>query len=901
MGTALPHINGGLFEEDPLINSLVVPNMIFATQGQGLNSASYSKDKATMLFLSANYNYAAKGEAKESLTLYTLGRIFEQSITELEYKIGELENRETVAKLSKRKRDGVYYTPEWVVNYLVDETMGPWFADARVACGWHESEIAQKPGILRAYLLRLQQMKIVDPACGSGAFLISAFRKLLHERQVLAKSMQAQAVKDESGIGFDEANLISDILQNNIFGVDINPSSVEIAKLALWLHSARANSPLSTLKNVVCGNSLVTPDCWTMMTRNEVNEARVNPFDWDVTFPFKFDIVLGNPPYLKLQNLMRVDADVVTYLTAQREVGTYESAQTGNFDLYLPFIEKGLRLLTEGGRMAYIAPSLWTVNEYGAGLRGLIHRTRQLERWIDFKSFQVFKEAITYTALQFFTHDANDVVKIASSPDGAVGDVDWSDIAKNLNADSLRENAEWLMSTGAERALIEKLGTECLRLDDAKITNAIFQGLVTSADAVFHLKRTGKNQYTCFPKDSGTFQATIEDEIMKPLVSGAECKRYVMAETNTFLLFPYERAANGTMNLIPHDKFEKGFPLAWKYLKSFEKKLRSRENGKMDRDKDWWGFVYPKNLTKHDAEKLVVPRLVTDLVCFVDDSMSLHLDNVDVGGIVAAKGITSDFLAATFNGPICNFVFRRTAKPFQNGYWSANKQFIAPLPIPHATPAQQKAIGKMAKALQGKWTGRRDLLKEAEERLSVLPRTTYKPKFLWPDLPLLDDLKKQAPKKLMPHEQTEFAHTMQDEEVAKRLEALRGFLNRHAEMRAVFAKGELMLVTEDTKVLSKIYLDDAKQGKLLEKYWNYLILKRPKDAGRFARDLGCYPSGMDMPAAKQFIERVDELLSDTLKIRDLEQDMNEALYELYGLSEDEKLLIEKDCAARALI
>ena len=137
--------------------------------------------------------------------------------------------------------------------------------------------------------------------------------------------------------------------------------------------------------------------------------------------------MLGNPPYVKLQNLMKVDPDVVAYLTADRGGDTYRGAQTGNFDLYLPFIEKGLRLLAPGGRMAYIAPSLWTVNQYVEGLRGLVRRGRHLDRWLDFKSHQIFEDVITYTALQFFTRDPRDAMRIAATPDGDMADVDWSD------------------------------------------------------------------------------------------------------------------------------------------------------------------------------------------------------------------------------------------------------------------------------------------------------------------------------------------------------------------------------------------------------------------------------------------------------------------------------------------
>ena len=111
----LPEINGGLFAPDPLIDGLSIPNHVFAKAGQGTNEASLESDTNTLVYLGARYNYAARGDVKESLSLYTLGHIFEQSITELEYREGELEGRETVAKLSKRKRDGVYYTPEPVV------------------------------------------------------------------------------------------------------------------------------------------------------------------------------------------------------------------------------------------------------------------------------------------------------------------------------------------------------------------------------------------------------------------------------------------------------------------------------------------------------------------------------------------------------------------------------------------------------------------------------------------------------------------------------------------------------------------------------------------------------------------------------------------------------------------
>lgn len=604
-GLKVPLINGGLFAPNASMDALRIPNHFFAAPGQGHNDTSLESERDTLLYLCARYNYAARGDVRESLSLYTLGRIFEQSITELEYREGELEGRDSVAKLTKRKRDGVYYTPEWVVNLLVENTLEPWFAAARLAAGYDQYGEEARPGAAKAYLERVKAIRIVDPACGSGAFLISAFRRLLNERMAAERAVAANQSRAVAP-ALDEPELIRDILANNIYGVDINPASVEITKLALWLHSARAKSPLSSLDHTIrCGNSLVGPDFWSGREALRDREDRVNCFDWKETFPEVwpngeeggFDIVLGNPPYVKLQNLMKVDPEIVGYLCASRGDDTYASAQTGNTDLYLPFIEKGLRLLAPGGRMAYIAPSLWTVNEYGEGLRRHVRRTRQLWRWIDFKAYQVFDEAITYTALQFFTREPNDVVCIATAPRGEseAQDINWVDPKLAVPYETMPEDGAWLMAIGPEKALVERLAHVSLRLDDPSLTTGIVVGIQTSADAIYHLRRLGPGRYLCSPKGGEAYEVRLEDGIMKPLISGPEAKRYEEPETETYLLFPYERDDAGTMGLVAEAELSRKYPLARQYLGSWETKLRGREGDKMDRE-GWWAYNYPKNL-----------------------------------------------------------------------------------------------------------------------------------------------------------------------------------------------------------------------------------------------------------------------------------------------------------------
>ena len=263
----LPEINGGLFAPDPLVDGLSIPNNVFAKAGQGANEASLESDSNTLFYLCARYNYAARGDVKESLSLYILGHIFEQSITELEYREGELEGRETVAKLSKRKRDGVYYTPEPVVNYLVEQTLGPWFADAKAACGYPASGRGRSHCGGRHGLCRASES---HPHCRSG-LRIGRFPDLCVSPTAGGADRGGPRCGTGAGgppVAIDEAPVIAAILRDNIYGVDINPASVEIAKLALWLHSARASAPLSSLEHTIrIGNSLVGEDFWARRQR----------------------------------------------------------------------------------------------------------------------------------------------------------------------------------------------------------------------------------------------------------------------------------------------------------------------------------------------------------------------------------------------------------------------------------------------------------------------------------------------------------------------------------------------------------------------------------------------------------------------------------------------------------
>ncbi len=325
----------------------------------------------------------------------------------------EADGKETLATVNKRKRDGVYYTPEWVTNYIVKETVGARLSDIRAGNALElgallpEADLVSYRGFLTSqrrtkvpdnrasrmmraldqYETALSQVKVLDPSCGSGAFLIQALQFLLKERRTIAD--ERARIAGTASL-FDNDASMRAILSNNLYGVDINPESVEITQLALWLNTALPGKPLSNLDaHIRCGNSLVGSDFGEFYnTKNPTTlfaglddhtRESVNVFDWTTAFPEVFgddvpdsergfDCVIGNPPYVKLQNFRKVKADESDYFIEARSpdgLPLYESAQTGNYDLYLPFIEKGVSLLNRRGRMGYIAPSLWLKSEYG--------------------------------------------------------------------------------------------------------------------------------------------------------------------------------------------------------------------------------------------------------------------------------------------------------------------------------------------------------------------------------------------------------------------------------------------------------------------------------------------------------------------------------------------------------
>lgn len=954
----IPHFNGGLFAALPELEQLKIPNRVFCLKGQGESSQAILAEKKTLLYLSANYNFGTSGDANErTITLYALGRIFEQSITDLEYMEAEAEGRKTfIAKLNKRKRNGVYYTPEWVTEYIVRETIGARLADARSEIGLElgrsfsekaqqqylkylnssqknkkppKNEVTRHIAQLVEYRSFVEGLKVLDPACGSGAFLIQALNYLLSVRNQIATEMQ-RVTQSVENIGstrkiekkillIDLEENVRDILSKSLYGVDLNPESVEITQLAMWLNTAVPGKPLSNLdKHIRSGNSLVGPDFIDFYNENfreqsslfddlpEAQKEKVNVFDWVKAFPEVFgetvpndkrgfDCVIGNPPYVKLQNFRKVKPEEAEYYSSQRITGNsalYESAQTGNFDLYLLFIEKGIHLLNECGRLGYIAPNVWLKNEYGEGLRQFIKRHAFMDRWVDFAGFQVFDEATTYTSLQFYSKKPNAKVRFELTPNGEIIPIDW-DRAENIEIGALPETGTWNFMPKIEQVFLDKLYRDHAALEE--LSNQIFQGLITGADVYYHLERIGNDLYKQVGTKADGKEYKIEDDIMHPLVSGPEAKRYQRPVIEKHILFPYTIEPSGA-RLYTDDEMQRLFPNAWSYLKLYEDKLRKRENGAMDHDGSWWAFGRNQSLNNQENSKLCVAQTVKKLEIFFDSDGEFYINNVRVNGILVDSEDTGWFLLGVLNTPTPDFVFRRISIPKANGYFEANKQYIAPLPIPKANEEQRKQIGAWAKELQTLTTERRDLVALIQFRLDG-PHCVSEQKdenWIWADIKSIQRWKDEAPEDMPAREKTSWAKEQRETKLEKELQKVDALLKPGAVFIVNNEKGYISFMVNGQIVISAFVPID--EGAFLEVQWRQIARTTNVTEKFQAKTLVKHLLNVRSSENQAFIDNTIELDKQIrdfdFKLADIETRLNSFVYELYGLSADEIAMVE---------
>lgn len=354
--------NGGLFKPDNTLDSLVLDDELLYKHTKKLSEYDF----------------------ESQVDVNILGHIFENSLNEIESVNAEIEGTDFDKQKTKRKKDGVFYTPKYITKYIVDNTVGKLCQEKRAELGIIDEEFTTKRQKdtkrlllekLDAYRAWLLELTICDPACGSGAFLNQALDFLIKEHESVD---ELQAALLGGAIVFQEIE--NTILEKNIYGVDLNEESVEIAKLSLWLRTAQPRRKLNDLNNnIKCGNSLIESKA----------VAGDKAFKWEDEFPEVFakggfDVIIGNPPYVQINE------------SQDYYIKNYSTSKCG--DLYALFYERGIEILKEKGMFSYITPSLFIKGiRYDSLRKFLLNNTSIIE--IDDKGDGVFQDVQMPTAI----------------------------------------------------------------------------------------------------------------------------------------------------------------------------------------------------------------------------------------------------------------------------------------------------------------------------------------------------------------------------------------------------------------------------------------------------------------------------------------------------------------------
>jgi hypothetical protein len=293
--------------------------------------------------------------------------------------------------------------------------------------------------------------------------------------------------------------------------------------------------------------------------------------------------------------------------------------------------------------------------------------------------------------------------------------------------------------------------------------------------------------------------------------------------------------------------------------------------------------------------KLVVPRLVSDLGCSVDEMASIYLDNVDVGGVAVADGEDPFFIAGVLNSPIANFVFHRISKPFRGSYLSANRQFIAPLPVPPASASDRATVAARAKTLQAAHTARRDTLLRIARRLSAA-RTRARPEtWLFPDLKTKAELLASSPARLDAEQKRQWVDQRYSEDLTMLHGAISARLHPSSSLSASFVDDELSFAVDGVPVINRIFVSKA-DGEFIVAQWKVLAatfsITQKTDGKKLANALRKLAVADNPDVVQQIIALEGKLAELEASIACDETAMNVLIKRLYGLTDVDVALIE---------
>ena len=635
--------NGGLFKPDEVLDNIRISDELLVEHTKRLSEYDFESE----------------------VDVNILGHIFENSLTEIEEITQQITNGEA-PQTSKRKQDGVFYTPQYITKYIVENTVGRLCEEKKQELGIYEEDytlekrrqLQTKQKLLDKlyqYCEWLLQITILDPACGSGAFLNAALSFLIKEHELI-DTLEAK-ITDSSLVFHD---IDKSILENNLYGVDINEESVEIAQLSLWLRTAKPHRKLNSLnQNIKCGNSLISDPAF----------AGDKAFDWQKEFPqvFErggFDVVIGNPPYVQLQSL-----GAMSDVYAQCGFETYNKSA----DIYCLFTERGYSLLKSGGLQSFIMPNKWMLVAYGKELRKFMAKT-DLQQIINFGDIQFFDEATIYVCIfvtRKFNERSEEFLALSLNQKTYHGDF-LQEVPAQLSsfpADIFGED-EWIIQPKAHFNIMQKMrqGTS---LKDMPIT--INYGIKTGYNDAFFIDQTVKERLIKEDPKSA--------ELIKPLLRGRDLQAWIPKWNEQYLIGTFP-----SLQLNIED-----YPSIRKHLLSFgiERLEQSGAKGSRKKTQNKW-FETQDSIAYHgefSKRKIMYPNM-TSMFPFVYDDKGFYGN--DKTFIITANDDTINlkYITAILNSKLCKLWIWYNCPELQGGTREIRKVYFENFSIPECSDKQ---------------------------------------------------------------------------------------------------------------------------------------------------------------------------------------------------------------------
>ncbi|MDT8394599.1 MAG: Eco57I restriction-modification methylase domain-containing protein, partial [Bacteroidales bacterium] len=627
--------NGGLFAPDEILDNILIDDDILHKHTLTLSQYDFETD----------------------VDVNILGHIFEHSLGEIENVQAEIKGEKIDSQKTRRKKDGIFYTPKYITKYIVENTVGKLCEEKRRELDIVDEEYAKgrknrKKDTIKTlddklveYRNWLLTLTILDPACGSGAFLNQALDFLITEHRKI-DDLRAQLF----GSGLVFSDITTDILEKNIYGVDLNEESVEIAKLSLWLRTAQKGRKLNTLSNnIKCGNSLI----------DDPEVAGEKAFIWQNEFPEifangGFDVVIGNPPYVR-QELFK---DIKPSL--EKEYACYNSIA----DLYTYFIEQGIKLMSKTGYFSFILPNKFMRANYGKEIREVILREANIDLIFDFDDYPVFDDATTYPIIFVFSKSQSDKFYYSeiNKRSNTLDPINVLEQNKIQVLSSSMSSDAWTFNDSRTFSVLEKLKNSSIELKEF-VDDKIFRGVSTGCNEVFIA-------------DKETIKPFENSPHLKKIFMGKEVKRYKADFQELYLLF-----LTWDYDLENDDKIKT-------YLLNNEEKLSARPEVKEGRF-NWWCLSRYGSKNSHllTKPKIIYPRINNECNFFLDVSGEYSLSD---NNFFISSGRKD--LLALLNSKLIFFYLKNNCSTLQGGYYDFRRPFIEKIPIIKSLLSENKHL-----------------------------------------------------------------------------------------------------------------------------------------------------------------------------------------------------------------